>query len=58
MLKRLLLDEDGQTTTEYILIMFLVAIAVIAALKLFGGKIAALFRKASGKLEEAAETEY
>lgn len=58
MLKRLLFDEDGQTTTEYILIMFLVAIAVIAAFEVFGGKIAALFRKASTKLQEAGEVEY
>lgn len=58
MLKRLLFDEDGQTTTEYILILFLLAIAVIAAFKVFGGKIAALFRKASTKLQEAGEVEY
>jgi Flp pilus assembly pilin Flp len=55
MLKRLLLDEDGQTMTEYILIIALVAIAVFAVLRIFGGKIRALFQKASGKLEEAGE---
>ena len=53
MLKRLLFDEDGQTMTEYILIIALVAIAVFAALKIFGGKISALFEKASGKIQEA-----
>jgi len=58
MLKRLLLDEDGQTMTEYILIIALVAIAVFAVLRIFGGKIAALFRRASSKLQEAGETEY
>ena len=53
MLKILLLDEDGQTMTEYILIIALVAIAVFATLKIFGGKIKTLFEKASGKIQEA-----
>jgi len=55
MLKRLLLDEDGQTMTEYILIIALVAIAVFVALRIFGRKIRALFERASERLEEAGE---
>ncbi|MBA7527469.1 hypothetical protein ES705_19645 [subsurface metagenome] len=53
MLKRLLLDEDGQTMTEYILIIALVAGVAFLVLKTFGGKIKAIFEKATGKLEEA-----
>jgi len=55
MLRRLLLDEDGQTMTEYILIIALVAIALIAIIKIFGKDIAKLFKKASGKLQETEE---
>lgn len=55
MLKRLLLDEDGQTMTEYILIIALVAGVAFLVLKIFGGKIKAIFEKASGQLGEAEQ---
>jgi Flp pilus assembly pilin Flp len=34
-----LLGRRGQTMTEYILIIALIAIALIAAVKIFGGKV-------------------
>jgi Flp pilus assembly pilin Flp len=34
-----LLNRKGQTMTEYILIVALIAIAVIAAVKMFGSKV-------------------
>jgi pilus assembly protein Flp/PilA len=43
MLKRIWKDESGQGMVEYGLIIGLVAIAVIAALILLGGKITNLF---------------
>jgi pilus assembly protein Flp/PilA len=41
-LARALRDEAGQGLTEYALILFLVAIAAIAALTLLGGNIASV----------------
>jgi Flp pilus assembly pilin Flp len=39
MKKLVFLGRKGQTMTEYILIIALIAIAVIAAVKIFGGKV-------------------
>ncbi len=41
-LKELLLDEEGQGMTEYIIILLLIAVAMIAGWKLFGKKLARL----------------
>ncbi len=54
MLKKLLNNEEGQSMTEYILIIALIAVALIAVIKLFGSKIAALFKGAGDKIEKEA----
>jgi len=43
-------EESGQGMVEYALIIALVSIAAIVALGLLGGKIPALFNKASNNL--------
>ena len=52
MLKKLLNDESGQSMTEYILIVVLIAIAAIVVVKLFGKKIAELFKKSTDKIDK------
>ncbi|MBN1898526.1 MAG: hypothetical protein JW827_07085 [Spirochaetes bacterium] len=51
MLKRFLNGEEGQSMTEYILIVVLVAIAAIAVVRIFGQQIIQLFNKSAKKLE-------
>jgi len=41
-------EEDGQTLMEYAVILLLIALAVIAALTLFGGQILALYNRVVG----------
>lgn len=48
-------SERGQSMTEYILIIALIAIAAIAAVKLFGGKIFTGFEKAADKVEKSTK---
>ncbi|GDX70642.1 hypothetical protein LBMAG38_17330 [Chloroflexota bacterium] len=43
MLKRLARDESGQGLVEYALIVFLIAVVVIAILLLLGPQIAGIF---------------
>jgi pilus assembly protein Flp/PilA len=50
MLMRLVREEDGQTLTEYGLIIGLVAVAVIAGLILLGGNIQNLFNSIAERL--------
>lgn len=42
--------QQGQGMVEYILIVALVAVLVIAGVKLFGGKVKGLFEGASNKI--------
>jgi pilus assembly protein Flp/PilA len=42
--------EEGQTLTEYALIIALVSIAVIVVLGLLGGQIGAIFTSITGSL--------
>ena len=49
-MKKLLKGKKGQGMTEYILIIALIAILVLGAVKMFGGKIKAGFNKASDKV--------
>lgn len=44
--------ERGQTLTEYVLIVVLVAVAGLIALKLFGGQIKQLFGRASNEIAQ------
>ena len=51
MIRQFLNDESGQGMVEYILIVALIAIAVIATVKIFGTKISGMFTKASTKIQ-------
>jgi pilus assembly protein Flp/PilA len=51
MLRSFYRDENGQGMVEYILIIALIAIAVIAAVRTFGGKISGLFKSFGEKIE-------
>jgi Flp pilus assembly pilin Flp len=50
MLKKFMQDESAQGMVEYILIVALIAVAAIAAVKVFGTQISAFFGKATGKI--------
>ena len=53
MLKRLIRDESGQSMTEYILVVALIALAAFIAVKLFGKNIKDAFTGAAEKINEA-----
>lgn len=44
-LKRLFIEENGQVLVEYGLIIALVAVIVAVGVRLFGGRVNALFTK-------------
>jgi len=48
-------DESGQSLVEYGLVIALVALAVVGALIIFSGKIAALFGRAGTALDNAGK---
>ena len=48
--------EEGQTMTEYILIVALIAIAAIVVLRLFGEQIKDLFTGARDTIENETES--
>ena len=50
---KLLSSKKGQGMTEYILIIALIAVLVIGAVKMFGGKVKKGFENASEKVGEA-----
>ena len=56
MLRSFLKDESGQGMVEYALIIALIAIAVIAAVILLGGKIGDTFKKSSNEMDKATAT--
>jgi len=51
-------NEKGQSMTEYILLVALIAIALIGTWKIFGGKIAKLIGNAGSELEKAGNVDY
>lgn len=44
--------QDGQSMTEYILVLALVALVAIAGVKLFGSKLGKLFSDKAAALEQ------
>jgi pilus assembly protein Flp/PilA len=56
--KRFMKDESGQGLTEYVLIIALVAIGVIAIMVVFRNSIGKLFETASNELENAPGQQY
>jgi Flp pilus assembly pilin Flp len=48
---RKLTKEKGQGLVEYVLIIALVAVIVVGAVKMFGGKIAEWFNTSANKLD-------
>ncbi|MBI5573068.1 MAG: Flp family type IVb pilin [Elusimicrobia bacterium] len=55
MLKRLLKNERAQGMTEYVLVVFLIALLAFVAVQLFGGKVKNAFNKAGTKLDQATK---
>ena len=51
----LIQNQRGQGMTEYILIVALIAVAVIAAVKFFGNATAANFKTAAGATSSAVQ---
>ena len=56
MLKRFLMDENGQGMVEYGLIIALIAVVVIVALTALGPKIKGIFNGAAHALDDATPT--
>jgi pilus assembly protein Flp/PilA len=50
------LNQKGQGMTEYILIVALIAVAVIASVKMFGGKVNQGFTNAATQVGNAIPT--
>ena len=55
MIREFINDESGQGMVEYGLILALVAVVVIGALTLLGGKINGIFQKANEGLGNAGQ---
>ena len=56
MFKKTLGNRKGQGMVEYVLIVALIAIAAIAAVKLFGGNIKTLFSQSANKIQTEGST--
>lgn len=54
LLQQLWSDESGQDLVEYVLIIVLVALAVVAALEFLGGAITQVFNNAGSELQGAS----
>lgn len=51
-------DESGATTTEYVILLVVLAIGLIAVIQAFGGKVANLFNTATNSLNNQSGTSY
>ncbi|MFA5858137.1 MAG: Flp family type IVb pilin [Elusimicrobiota bacterium] len=51
-------NEKGQTMVEYVLIIALIAIALIASIKLFGKNVHKSYKAASDKVEDTVGVSY
>ncbi len=56
MFKKFLKNRKAQGMTEYVLIIFLIAILAYAAVQLFGGKIKNAFTKAGNEVDNAVKS--
>jgi Flp pilus assembly pilin Flp len=54
--KAKILNARGQGMVEYILIVALIALIALAGVKMFGGKIKALFIDSSDKIQSEASS--
>jgi pilus assembly protein Flp/PilA len=50
------LNQKGQGMTEYILIVALIAVAVIGAVRIFGGNVKTGFSNAGNAVQQAVST--
>ena len=50
-------DESGATTTEYVILISILAVGLIAALKAFGGKIRDAFKGNADAISDNAGNE-
>jgi len=57
MFKRFLNDESGQGMVEYALIVALIAVLVVATIKLFGRQIRDLFKDSMSKINAQTNTD-
>lgn len=55
-IRQLFVNEQGQTMTEYGLLILLIALALIAVIFAFSGQIAALFNRAGNELSNQTAT--
>lgn len=55
LLKQLWYDEDGQSMTEYMLMLFIVVMIAVKFKGLFMGKIESLFGQIGNKMDEAVQ---
>ena len=53
MIKAFLRDEKAQGMTEYILLVFLIALVAYIGVQMFGGKVNQSFEHATSKLDDA-----
>jgi len=51
--KKIFADEEGATMTEYILLVILIAVALIAIVQFFRGQVARRFQEAGNKVGTA-----
>lgn len=50
-LVNLIRDEDGASMAEYALLLGLITVAIAGVVTIFGGRIAAVFTRATGVLQ-------
>lgn len=53
MITRFILEEDGQTLVEYGILISLIALAIVAAITLFGRSVERSWNTSNGQLSNA-----
>ncbi|MDD3927229.1 MAG: Flp family type IVb pilin [bacterium] len=54
MLKRLMVEEEGQTMTEYALLIALIALGLVTVLTTFRGALEGVFTKMGGTVNDVS----